>query len=1269
MNSAKLIFLVGLCVVSLLAVSRMFTPQQDNGSLPDLSGNNDNDNSNNNKDRDGSSQRDKNDELERSRIVKDYLETRKSAFKFEDFTDEGLIQSGNEHLLPTSAILLGWKRMEDLKLIVAYLVRYPYIKQIIVWNNNRDIHLSKQEFLDTINDHLESSIRNEGLGSNSHRDSMLHLPQLDVFNGVENMHDMAKYMSCSLAKYDYCYFQDDDWLNTHMDSLYTNFLTSPELIHTNTLPLIQMEHRQWTFTNENYNMHAGFSWLGTGSFIPKSKAKRLIQQRGNTTLAKDRYKVIDMYFSIWSNQYPYQLVNYLTPLDQKSAWSTEEVEQHWSTVFRNMLDAADRLYSALLSNFEVTNMDFFVREEEKPLVKDRHARSPCSNDRCLFMTSIDPFSDPSEVVFEGNLKTMNEQVEKFSLLDYPTQDFWKKFAYVHAVDNDPLTCWNSFKVPRAGDSFGLRFVKPIALKHWTIMSSKSLTVLEGQITVLASDHRGVQWTICPHTTRYPFAHTMVLDINCPLTTTTLPGGMIQMVKVQLETDLEKSLEICGFGHATRVNQIITELLKSGTGKFKGGKDEGGEGKDFQWDAVLEASQATPIHETNPPSNGTKVDRNRTKDTHDLGRPLHHAVHIVSDAPQFIFQDVIALGATYRNAKVDAGVVQPLAYSVDRQKTIEGVKSFLARRDEMVRLEVEWLTEVQADCVLADAPFLPCAAAYAKGIPACLITNFTFDEVYRFLREGDPMDRDVIACADAALEDYKKASLLLRLPGSIDIPSFEEEILALETKAQGLDLSNGTSEKNNGHASNASLQEGNSGLKDELSVFTPTRSLSPNPESKRLAGHILPRRALDVPMVVRKAINTREDVLRALGVEDEIIKTHKMVLVSFGGQRLKQGWGNPLPEGWIGVICGLPVSHELPEGFYRSPHGVYVPDLTEAADIVIGKLGYGTCSECIAHDTPLIYVSRPQFVEEHGLIMMMVRHGLPVEMTAEEFETGLWRRSILSADKLAQEEREGRRLFHLQKKNTTPFSPTTTTPTMTMQLPSSSDIVSNKENHSHVSSRKAHESQGERLLPLRIEVDQSPLPRVLARNSSGKKSPKCKSLAESVNMAEMARGGPISPVDEEDSPSKISSRTNGRSRSMSLSSTSATLATYMKLKERRNRELERELSLSEELERSSVIMLDEPFSPIVCSPLSATAPTGSQNLLSINTSMPPVSTSKAAGRDAEGIDSSIETAVEQDTTTPWFERRIPHHGGEVCAKILEEFMLEWDEAIRRRSKCL
>jgi hypothetical protein len=244
-----------------------------------------------------------------------------------------------------------------------------------------------------------------------------------------------------------------------------------------------------------------------------------------------------------------------------------------------------------------------------------------------------------------------------------------------------------------------------------------------------------------------------------------------------------------------------------------------------------------------------------------------------------------------------------------------------------------------------------------------------------------MDKDVIACADAALEDYKKATLLLRLPGSIDIPSFASEIKVLEAgQSHQQDL---LSQRSDAVAQQEGTLNGGSqllpmdshleSLRQRVEILKPEKNRRNSPMKRdrgaeypslhHVGTHILPstlplsvrgqqqlsietvftptknlkRIAIDVPMVVRKAVNTREDVLRALGVDEETIRTKKMVLVSFGGQRLKQGWGNPLPEGWIGVICGLPVSHELPEGFYRSPHGVYVPDLTHAADIVIGKL--------------------------------------------------------------------------------------------------------------------------------------------------------------------------------------------------------------------------------------------------------------------------------------------------------------------------------------------
>jgi L-arabinokinase len=92
------------------------------------------------------------------------------------------------------------------------------------------------------------------------------------------------------------------------------------------------------------------------------------------------------------------------------------------------------------------------------------------------------------------------------------------------------------------------------------------------------------------------------------------------------------LQLTGFGHATRVNQIITELLKSTTSSSSNSS----------------SSTGTSIEESTASSSSSVT----TKSS-------RHTIYIVSDAPEFIFKDVTVLGAKYRNAKVDAGVVQPL----------------------------------------------------------------------------------------------------------------------------------------------------------------------------------------------------------------------------------------------------------------------------------------------------------------------------------------------------------------------------------------------------------------------------------------------------------------------------------------------------------------------------------------------------------------------------------------------------------------------------------
>jgi hypothetical protein len=90
----------------------------------------------------------------------------------------------------------------------------------------------------------------------------------------------------------------------------------------------------------------------------------------------------------------------------------------------------------------------------------------------------------------------------------------------------------------------------------------------------------------------------------------------------------------------------------------------------------------------------------------LNLPAHHKVYVISTATDFIFQGVIKLGAIYRFADIDAGVVQPLPYTVDRDQTIKNLRLFLDRRPAALKQEIDWLKYVGADCVICDAPFLP-----------------------------------------------------------------------------------------------------------------------------------------------------------------------------------------------------------------------------------------------------------------------------------------------------------------------------------------------------------------------------------------------------------------------------------------------------------------------------------------------------------------------------------------------------------------------------------
>jgi len=128
----------------------------------------------------------------------------------------------------------------------------------------------------------------------------------------------------------------------------------------------------------------------------------------------------------------------------------------------------------------------------------------------------------------------------------------------------------------------------------------------------------------------------------------------------------------------------------------------------------------------------------------------------------------------------------------------------------------------------------------------------------------------------------------------------------------------------------------------------------------------------------------------------------------------EGCGLLPDDTWIAIVCGVTkeqwnavdgdVDEGLPDGFYVAPKDVYMPDLTAVADVLLGKLGYGTVSECVDSATPFVYVSRPLFIEEHGLRLLLSRSGVGVELSRAAYEAGEWARAIEDAWVMGREKK-------------------------------------------------------------------------------------------------------------------------------------------------------------------------------------------------------------------------------------------------------------------------
>ncbi|KAG6879607.1 hypothetical protein C0992_000635 [Termitomyces sp. T32_za158] len=445
------------------------------------------------------------------------------------------------------------------------------------------------------------------------------------------------------------------------------------------------------------------------------------------------------------------------------------------------------------------------------------------------------------------------------------------------------------------------------------------------------------------------------------------------------------------------------------------------------------------------------------------------VYITSSAPKHVFSDSIALGALYRYAEIDPVIVQPLAYRVDRQKSVEVLKSFLSRKEHILETERKWLEEIGAHAVLSDAAFLGCLAANSAGIPSILITNFTFDSVYSYLSTPllqvdleassqpdhlTPSDTFTALVPDIAVpsteidslvaqihEGYRCADLLLLLPGYIPIPSFS--MYPSLPAPDWVDASSNSFHKDIVE----SLSRTPSPCALHPSVpFHPTFHLpsKPNP----------PRSVVPAPLLVRPPSTTpspysdegRAGILSSIGVPAELhdpVRT-KVLIVSFGGQvfrapsrtpsrnHSRSNTPSPSPtvpssphsEGPSSLtipsrlatpshiwIPGAPPTSRPPASAVSSSSYFDVPELTTMPPTPNSlQTSFDITPPCFEEDDSLfearllpdeswiaiVCVSRPLFIEEHGLRLLLDKEGVGVELSRQSYEAGDWALAVEEA---------------------------------------------------------------------------------------------------------------------------------------------------------------------------------------------------------------------------------------------------------------------------------
>ncbi|KAJ6265081.1 L-arabinokinase [Drechslerella dactyloides] len=337
------------------------------------------------------------------------------------------------------------------------------------------------------------------------------------------------------------------------------------------------------------------------------------------------------------------------------------------------------------------------------------------------------------------------------------------------------------------------------------------------------------------------------------------------------------------------------------------------------------------------------------------------ITVVSQASSHIFLPLLnaSMRVSLRPVHIDSAVVQPSPYRVEVEVTVDNLLRLHAEQDEIATRESEWLRTHHVDLVLSDAPYIASIAASNAGCMNILITNFSFAEVFSYFHNMvEPQVQDRLKEAvDAVVKGYSLADVWLRLPGSLPNPGF----LSVELP------------------SSAWVTD------QELHITAGDR---PNPEHSSTCPQFA-RQIIDTPLITRPSTTSpRVDVMKSLGIPDQLWNHRILLLLLPPPSPPPQ-----VPSDWVCLVAGSTPTDLLPDRYFVAPSDIHIPDVMKISSCVMAKLGYGTVSEVLAADVPVVYIPRCQFIEEYGLRELVEKwsgyEGRAERLEINDYEKGYW----------------------------------------------------------------------------------------------------------------------------------------------------------------------------------------------------------------------------------------------------------------------------------------